>query len=299
MADYFDPQVLSRIKGYEMRSLRLVESYMSGMHKSKLLGISTEFAQHRQYVPGDETKHLDWKVFAKTERYYVKQYEAETNMPVVFLLDSSKSMFFQSQQAAMTKFDYAATTVCTLARLLSLQKDAFGLGLFDRTIRTIMPPKGSQAHFRNMTHTLENASPGEETDLAEVFMAIAPQLKRRSLLIVVSDFISDLDRLALGLGQISFGNHDVVLFHVEDPQERDFHFRGQTIFLGPENEGRLLCEPRDLRNTYMASRSRHLDKLRHEALRFGYDMEEMPTDARLNETLSKFLALRQARRKRV
>jgi len=298
MADYFDPQVLSRIKGYEMRSSRLVESYMSGMHKSKLLGISTEFAQHRQYVAGDETKHLDWKVFAKTERYYVKQYEAETNMPVIFLLDASKSMFYQSPQAAMTKFEYAATTVCTLARLLSLQKDAFGLVLFDRTIRTSMPPKGSHAHFRNMTHTLENTSPGEETDLADVFMNVAPQLKRRSLVIVVSDFISDIERFALGLGQISFGHHDVVLFHVEDPQERDFQFRGQTVFLGSENEGRLLCEPRDLRNTYMEARRRHLNQVREGALRFGYEMEEMPTDARLDETLSMFLALRQARRKR-
>ena len=298
MADYLDPHVLSRIKGYEMRSLRLVESYMSGMHKSKLLGISTEFAQHRQYVAGDETKHLDWKVFAKTERYYVKQHEAETNMPVIFLLDSSKSMFFESPQAAMSKFAYAATTVCTLARFLSLQKDAFGLVLFDRAIRTIMPPKGSHAHFRNLTHTLENASPGEETDLAQVFMSLAPQLKRRSLIIVVSDFLSDLDRLTLGLGQLSFGNHDVVMFHVEDPQERDFQFRGQTIFLGPENEGRLLCEPRDLRNTYMESRRRHLDRVREDAVRFGYEVEEMPTDARLDETLSKFLALRQARRKR-
>ena len=298
MTDYFDPQVLSRIKGYEMRSLRLVESYMSGMHKSKLLGISTEFAQHRQYVQGDETKHLDWKVFAKTERYYVKQYEAETNTPVVFLLDTSRSMFFQSPPAAMTKFEYAATTVCTLARLLSLQKDVFGLVLFDQAIRTFMPPKGSQAHFRNMMHTLENVSPGEETDLAEVLMAIAPQLKRRCLVIVVSDFVSNLDRLGLGLGQISFGNHDVVLFHVEDPQERDFQFRGQTIFLGPENEGQLLCEPRDLRNTYLEARHRHLDRVREDAVRFGFDLEEMPTDARLDEMLSKFLALRQARRRR-
>jgi uncharacterized protein (DUF58 family) len=299
MADYLDPHVLSRIKGYEMRSLRLVESYMSGMHKSKLLGISTEFAQHRQYVSGDETKHLDWKVFAKTERFYVKQYEAETNMPVVFLLDASKSMFFQSPAAAMTKFAYAATAVCTLARLLSLQKDAFGLVLFDRAVRTTMPAKGSHAHFRNLVHTLENASPGEETDLADVLTAVAPQLKRRSLIVIISDFVSDLDRLALGLGQISFGNHDAVLFHVEDPQERDFHFRGQTIFLGPENEGRLLCEPRDLRNTYLLSRSRHLNRIREDALRFGYEVEEMPTDARLDETLSKFLALRQVRRKRM
>ncbi len=298
MPDYFDPQVLSRIKGYEMRSLRLVESFMSGMHKSKLLGMSTEFAQHRSYVPGDETKHLDWKVFAKTERYYIKQYEAETNMPVIFLLDASKSMFYQSPAAAMTKFEYAATTVCTLCRLLSLQKDAFGLVLFDRAIRTTLPPKGSQIHFRNLTHALESAQPGDETDLAEVCMAVAPQLKRRSLVIILSDFLSELSRFPLGLGQISFGHHDVVLFPVEDPQERDFQFRGQTIFLGPENEGRLLCEPRDLRNTYLEAREHHRDQIHEAALRFGFHLEDMPTDARLDDTLATFLALRQARIKR-
>ncbi len=297
MADYLDPHVLGRIKGYELRSLRLVESYMAGMHKSKLLGISTEFAQHRAYVHGDDTKHLDWKVYAKTDRYYIKQYEAETNMPVVFMLDASNSMFFKGERSPMSKFDYAATCVSTLAYLLMGQKDTFGLVLFDSGVRTYMPAKGSHTHFRNLADVLDNATPGEETDLPNVFFTMAPQIKRRSLVIVVSDFITDTEKLSLGIGQMSFGQHDMVFFHVEDPLERDFPFSGQTIFRGKENEGRLLCEPRDLRNAYLRARRRHLAGVREMSLQFGYELEEMPTDARLDETLSKFLALRQARKR--
>lgn len=298
MPDYLDPHVLGRIKGYELRSLRLVESYMAGMHKSKLLGISTEFAQHRQYVPGDDTKHLDWKVFARTDRYFVKQYEAETSMQVVFLLDASKSMFFRGERSALSKFDYAATTLAALGYLLQQQKDSFGLVLFDQQVRTHLPAKGSSTHFRNVVDAVEKAGPGGETDLAGVLLNVTPQLKRRSLIVLLSDFITDTDRLALGLGQVRFGEHDLVLFHIEDPLERDFPFAGQTIFLGPENEGRLLCEPRDLRNAYLAARRRHLAGVCDTCRHFGYDMEAMPTDARMDETLSKFLALRQLTRKR-
>jgi uncharacterized protein (DUF58 family) len=298
MADYLDPHVLGRIKGYELRSLRLVESFMAGMHKSKLLGISTEFAQHRQYVAGDDTKHLDWKVFARTDRYFVKQYEAETNMQVVFLLDASKSMFFQGERSAMSKYDYAATTLAALAYLLQQQKDAFGLALFDQEVRALLPARGSNAHFRNLVDILEKAGPGEQTDLASVLLTVVPQLRRRCLVVLLSDFITDTERLALGLGQVSFGEHDLALFHVEDPLERDFPFAGQTIFLGPEKEGRLLCEPRDLRNAYLAARRRHLAAVRDACRQFGYDLDEMPTDTRMDETLSKFLALRQLQRKR-
>jgi uncharacterized protein (DUF58 family) len=298
MADFFEPHVLARIKGYELRSMRLVESYMAGMHKSRLLGISTDFAQHRQYVPGDDTRHLDWKVFAKTDRYFIKQYEAETNMQVVFLLDASKSMFFRGQKSAMSKFEYAATTVSALCYLLSQQKDAFGLALFDARVRTLLPAKGSHAHLRNLVDVLEKARPGEETDLCGVFFSVAPQLKRRSLVVLLSDFVSDIQRLSLGVGQIHFGQHDMVLLHVEDPLERDFPFAGQTIFLGSEGEGKLLCEPRDMRHAYLAARDRHLEAVRQSCLQFGYVLEHMPTDAPLDETLSRLLSLRQARRRR-
>jgi uncharacterized protein (DUF58 family) len=298
MADFFDPKVIAQVKGFELRSTRLAESYLAGMHKSRLLGISTEFAQHRAYVAGDDTKHLDWKVFAKTDRYFIKQFEAETNMPVYFLLDTSNSMFFKSDRAAMSKFDYAATAVATLAYILMQQKDNFSLLLFDEKVRATLPAKGSGAHFRNLLDLLAAARPGGRTDINNALYSLAPQLKRRGVVMVVSDLVDQTDQLALGVGQISFRKQDLALFHIEDPAERDFPFSGQTIFIGPEQEGRLLCEPRDLRRAYLAARRRHLQVIRDICLQFRYDLEDLPTDARLDETLARFLAVRLASRRR-
>src|SRR5262245_35730640 len=280
-----------------MRSLRLVESLFVGMHKSRLRGISTEFAQHRQYVIGDDTRHLDWKVFARTDRFYVKQYEAETSMPVYFLLDASPSMFFKSPQAAMSKFEYAATVVVTLAYLLMEQKDLFGAAVFDEKIRAMFPAKSSGSHFRLILDALSKAQPGGKTDIGAAILNLGPMLKSSGLVFIVSDFVDDWEKLGMGLGQLSFSGQDVVLLHVEDPVERDFHFRGQSIFLGMEAEGKLLCDPRDLRGAYLRKRRAHLEAIRQTALRFRYSIEEMPTDSRLDTVLSGILSRRLAGRK--
>jgi len=295
--DYFDPNIIGRVKNLELRSLRLVESLLVGMHKSRLRGISTEFAQHRAYVSGDDTRHLDWKVFAKTDRFYVKQYEVETNMPVYFLIDSSPSMFFKSPQAAMSKFEYAATVVVSMAYMLMEQKDTFGLAVFDEKIRTMLPAKSSGSHFRQIADILSKAKPGGKTNVGNAMTNLGPQLKLSGMVIIVSDFVDNAEKLGMGLGQMSFSGQDVVLFHVEDPVERDFNFRGQTIFLGMEGEGKLLCDPRDLRNAYLAKRRKHLEAIRGTALRFGYSVEDMHTDSRLDAVLSGILSLRLARRK--
>ncbi len=296
MPDFFDPHIISAVKGLTLRSQHLVESLMTGMHKSRLRGISTEFAQHRQYAAGDDTRRLDWKVFARTDRLYLKEYEAETNMPVRFMLDTSRSMFFKSDGAAMSKFEYAATVVATLAYLLMQQKDTFGLALFGQRVLSVLAPKGSRSHFRAIVDILSQATAQGETDLSNAVTGIAPQCKQRGLVVIVSDLVSDTEQLALALSQMSFLGQDVVLFHVEDPAERNFPFTGPTVFIGPEQEGKLLCDPRDFRNIYLAERRRHLDSIHDACLRFGFDMEPMPTDARLDRVLSGFLSLRQARR---
>ncbi len=298
MPDIFDPQIIGRVKGLELRSLRLVESYMVGMHKSKLRGISTEFAQHRAYVTGDDTRHLDWKVFAKTDRFFVKQYEVETSMPVYFLIDASPSMFFKSEGASMTKFDYAATIVATLAYLLMQQKDSFGLGVFDQKIRQLLPAKSSGTHYRQCLDVLKKATAGGKTDVGAAMLTIGPQLKQRGKVLIVSDFVDESEKFGMGMGRMSFSGQDVVFYHIEDPIERDFPYAGQTIFLGMEGEGKLLCDPRDLRGVYLTERKRHLEAIRALTLRFGFNLEEMPTDARLDAVLSGILALRQARRRR-
>ena len=296
MSDFFDPHIISLVKGLSLRSQHLVESLRVGMHKSRLRGISTEFAQHRQYSDGDDTRRLDWKVFARTDRLYLKEFEAETSMPVRFLLDTSRSMFFKSDKAGLSKFDYAATVVATLSHLLMQQKDTFGLALFSQKVLTMLPPKGSRSHFHHVVEVLSGASAQGETDLCNAVSNLAPQCKQRGLVVIVSDLVCETEQLALALSQMSFLGQDVILFHVEDPEERDFPFAGPTVFLGPENEGKLLCDPRDFRNIYLAERGRHLDAIHNDCLRFGFDLEEMPTDGRLDAVLAGFLSLRQARR---
>jgi uncharacterized protein (DUF58 family) len=302
MADYFDPEIISRVKGLEMRSLRLVESFMVGIHKSRLRGISTEFAQHRQYVVGDDTKHLDWKVYAKTDRYFIKEYEAETNMPVYFFLDVSPSMFYKSEEAALSKFEYCATMIATLAYLLTQQKDTFGLVLFDEKPRTIMAPKGSGSHLRNAMTVMEQVEPAAsgsmETKIGDALLAAAPTMKRKGVVVIMSDLVDEPDDMGRGLGQMSFMGQDLILFHMEDASERDFPFLGQTIFRGLENEGKLLCDPEDLREAYLQERREHLDKVRQICMRFAYEVRDLANDMRMDAALSAFLQARLVRRRR-
>jgi uncharacterized protein (DUF58 family) len=295
---YLDFDLLASISNMELLAQTVVEGFLLGLHRSPFRGFSVEFAEYRQYTPGDEVRFIDWRVYARSDRFYVKRYEQDTNLEAHFLVDASRSMFFRSDEAAMSKFDYAATVVSSLAFLLMQQKDTFGMIVFDEQVRTTLPARGSHGHFRNMTRVLDESKPGGETNLGEAMFALGPHLKGRALVFVVSDFLGDLERFNLGLGRMSFGNHDLAMFHVRDPIERDFPFSGQTIFLGPENEGRLLCEPRDLRNAYLRARRNHEAELRSIALRYGYDVEPIDTDAPLDEAMSKFLADRLARRKR-
>lgn len=297
MESVFDPHVISRIEQMAIRSRRLVEGFLAGMHRSRLRGMSTEFAQHRQYVQGDDIRHLDWKAYAKSDRYYIKEHEAETNLRVTFLLDCSQSMFFKSADAAMSKYEYGATVVASLAYLLMRQKDAFGLVLFDETIREAMPTRSSGGHFLNMVDLLEHAEPGGQTNVAQALNAVSPQMKRKGMAVVVSDFVDDPGTFNLPLGRLIFAGHDIILFHIEDPVERDFPFAGQTIFRGLENEGRLLCEAADLREAYLGERGLHLETLRDICRRMAFDLEEMPTDEPLDVALSAFFAVRNRRQR--
>ena len=297
MPSAFDPHVISRIEGMTLRSRRLVEGFMAGAHRSRLRGMSTEFAQHRPYVQGDDVRHLDWKAYAKSDRYYIKEHEAETNLRVMFCLDSSHSMFFKSPDAAMSKFVYAATVVGSLSYLLMTQKDSFGLVMFDDKVRSAWPCRSSGGHFLNIVDVLDGAEPGGQTDVARALAAVAPQMRRKGLVVVVSDFVDNPENFTLSIARLIYAGHDVVLFHVEDPVEREFPFSGQTIFLGLEGEGKLLCEAADLREAYLGERRLHLDALRDIGRRMAFDVELMPTDEALDVALSAFFAYRNRRQR--
>lgn len=298
MASFFDPRVFAAVARMDLRARRLVEGFMLGAHRSPFRGVSTDFAEHRLYVQGDDTRHLDWKVYARTDHFYVKRYEQETNMEVRFLIDGSRSMFFRSDEAPMSKFEYGATLAATLAYLLLGQGDAIGLNLFDSDVRLTFPPRSTVAHFRRIVEALEKATPGPDTKLAEALRKTAMQIKRAGMVIVISDFLAPLDSFSEGLGLLNFEGNDVLLFRIEDPCEKMFPYTGRTVFLGSEGEGKLLCDPRDLRQHYLSERERNVRLLYDICRRHAFVMEQVVTTEPLDGLLTGFLNARAGARAR-
>jgi len=288
----FDPHVIARIEQLELRARRLVEGFLIGIHRSPYHGISTDFAEHRHYVQGDDTRHLDWKIYARSDRFYVKKYEQDTNLEATFLVDCSRSMFFASDDAPTTKYEYAATLVASLAYLLHRQRDAVGLTLFDDRIRQALPPRASLAHYRHLVETLETATPGEDTALGGALRKLGLQLARRGLVIVVSDFLDEINPLAEALSLHDCEGNEVILFRVEDPAERTFPFGGPSVLLGLEREAKITCDPRDLRQDYLAQRARHVAELHEACRKHSFLLEEAPTDSPAEDVLQGFLNLR-------
>jgi uncharacterized protein (DUF58 family) len=290
----FDPHIIARIEQLELRARQVVEGFMVGIHRSPYRGISTDFAEHRLYAQGDDTRHLDWKIYARVDRFYVKKYEQDTNLEARFLVDCSRSMFFRSEEAALSKYAYAATLTASLAYLLHKQRDAVGLTLFDSSLRATLPPRATYANFRLLSETLEKAAPGDDTGLASALHKIGLQGQRRGLVVVVSDFVDDLDRLGEALSLHAGKGNEVLLFRIEDPAEASFPYQGPSVLLGMEKEGKLLCDPRDLRNAYLAARQRHVQALAESCRQHGCIIEEAPTRAPLDTMFAAFLDMRLA-----
>ncbi len=292
MAGFFDPHVISRIQRFEIRARRIVEGFLVGIHRSPFLGTGLEFKQHRQYVQGDDLRFLDWKVYAKTDRFYVKQFLWETNMPCQFVLDCSESMSYKGA-APMSKFEYAATAAASLAYLLVLQRDAVGFTFFDTKVRAHIPPRATYSQFHHAITTMENMTPGAKTMTGETLMAVGANLKRRGLIILISDFLDNVDPITLGLNRLCFDGHEVVALSVADPDEVDFPFSGPAILEGLEQAGDLRCDPSDYREVYLESRAAHFAALRLVCRRLQFDLSEMVTSRPLDEALSEILLLRQ------
>lgn len=288
---YFDPEVISRLKGYEVKAKRIVEGYMLGLHKSPFSGVSTEFRQHREYVSGDDLRHLDWKVFAKTDRYYIKQFESETNLVCQFVIDCSESMSYKGE-APLSKFEYAATAAASLAYLLLIQRDAVGFTFFDEKIRTHMPPKSTYGNFYNAVRVMEELTPGAKTMTGGALHQVGGNLKRRGLVIVFSDFLDETSPISLALNRLSFDGHEVVAIHLSDPYEQTFPFSGPSIIEGMEGMGKLRCDPSDLRELYLDSRAEHLDNLRGICRRLRFDLNEVTTTMPFDEALAEVLLAR-------
>lgn len=294
---YLDPVTLSKIGRLELKARLIVEGYISGLHKSPYHGFSVEFAQHRQYAPGDDLKHLDWKVLGRSDRYYVKQYEEETNVRCLLLLDTSESMKYQSPGAALSKLEYAKHIVASLAHLILSQQDAVGLMLFDRELRRIIRPSSSRAHLREIVQGLEQIEPHDRTGLEAVLHDLAERIERKSLVVLISDLFDDPDRILSGLAHFRHRRHEVIVFQVLDDYEIRFPFQDMTLFDGLEELPEIQADPRALRAGYLRAFERFQNRLQRGCRNNKIDYQVVNTAEPLDQALSTYLATRGQRRR--
>ncbi len=299
-AKYFQPEVLSRISRLELRARNVVEGFVSGMHKSPYKGFSVQFANHRAYVPGDDIRHLDWRVYAKADRFFIKEYEEETNMRVHLVLDCSRSMAYPEHPGTgrMTKWDYAATVAASLAHLLVHQQDAVGLTLFDSAIRSQLPVSTNRASLLNLVQTVESNPPARETEVKMLFQQLASRIPRRGMVVILSDLLTDAEDIVKGLQRFRFGRHDVLVLHILDHDELEFPFADRTLFEGMEQVGlEVLTDPQSLRASYLEALHRFISRIRKSCLDQRVDYALISTAESLDNALTVFLGSRMRRRR--
>jgi uncharacterized protein (DUF58 family) len=285
-----DPATLARMARLELRARAVVEGVVTGMHKSPHRGYSVEFAQHRDYSQGDEIKHIEWKVYARSHRYYVKQFEEETNLRAYLVLDASHSMNYRS--GALSKLEYGAIISAALASVLLRQRDSVGLALFNEGVQTFLPAAGTAPHLREVLRHLESFQTAPKTGIAATFHDLAERIKRRSLLIVLSDLFDDPQEVMNGLQHFRHRKHDVVVFHVLDRDELTFPFKETVVFEGMEEEGQLPAEPNALRREYLRLFEEYVAALKRGCREMSMDYVPMPTDQPLDVALAQYLSTR-------
>lgn len=292
---YLDPEVVNKISPLDLKARLVVEGFISGLHQSPYHGFSIEFAEYREYVPGDDVRHIDWKVFGKTDRHYIKQYEEETNLVCHVLLDLSESMSYGS--GSVTKRDYASTIAAALIYLIVQQQDAVGLGLFHREVKSFHPAGSSLGHMRKLVKEIAEAQPGEKTDIAAVLQDLTDRIRKRGLVIVISDFLDDPEKILQGIQVLRHRRHDVIVMHVLDTYEVEFPFDTMTKFEGLEGLGERVANPRALRKAYLAELESYLEKIKTGCHAAGADYVRMTTRQKLDVALSAYLATRSSIRK--
>jgi uncharacterized protein (DUF58 family) len=246
---YLDPKVLSNLRGLDLIARLVVEGFMTGLHKSPYHGFSVEFAEHRQYMPGDPFKHVDWKLYGKSDRFYVKIFEEETNLRAHILLDESASMGYASGDR-LTKFQYSSFLAAALAYLMLMQQDAVGLLTFRDKIEKVIPPRSSRSHLRLILGELERSKPSSTTAMGTALEYLAERVKRRGLVILISDLMDDPARVIRGLKHFRHRQHEVVVFHVLDPYEIEFPFREETGFVDLETGREVMTQPWEIAEEY-------------------------------------------------
>lgn len=286
-----DPRGLALVARMELVARTAVEGLLSGLHPSPYFGSSVEYADHRPYTHSDELRMLDWKLLAKTDKYFVKLYEEETNTRITVILDTSRSMAFGSA-GGMTKLDYGRFLAAALCHLALKQNDAAGLATFDRGVRSYVPPRSAGKHFRHILAELATAAPGADTAVGPALKELAARVPKRGIVVLISDLLDDPASIAGGLSLLKYLRHDLLVFHLVDPAEQSFPWEKVTRFKDMEGEGRLVVNPRQVRATYLERFARFQDALRAACLERSIGYELTVTDVPYAEMLSTYLGRR-------
>jgi len=289
---FLDPKILARLEGLQLRARLIVEGYVSGVHRSPFHGFSVEFAEHREYAPGDDLRYLDWKVFGRTDKYHLKQFEQETNLVCYLLLDISESMRYRSADAAMSKFEYAQCLAAALAYLVLHQQDSVSMVTFDNEIRALVRPGSNPSHIKQLIQVMEQSTTERKTTTGPIFHELAQRLKKRGIIVVISDLFDDVDSMMAGLKHLRHRRHEVILMHVLDPAELDFRFRQTTLFKGLEQLPDVLLEPRSLRKAYLEEFGRFIHHIKRGCRMNRIDYVPIRTDQPLDVALSSYLSSR-------
>jgi len=289
---YLQPELLQKLGDLELVAREVVEGLRVGSHRSPLRGFSTEFAHHRQYVPGDAIRNIDWRVYGRTERYYTKLYEAETNYDCYLLMDGSASMTYGS--GAVNKLEYAKFLAATLAYIVLKQRDSVGLSIFDSAVRAHLPPRSSMSIILQIDRLLKQITSEPKNTIAKQLHDTALMMKRRSFVVVISDFFADVEDIMLGLDHLRFSGHNVVCLHTLDPYELEFPFKGAWQFDGLENEEPLTTQPERIREDYLANLNKHLGDFRNGCAAAGIDYTLIDTSRPLDAVLSEFFHERES-----
>jgi uncharacterized protein (DUF58 family) len=285
-----DPVTISRAESLGLAARFIVEGYMAGEHKSPYRGFAVEFDEHREYAAGDDTRHLDWKVLGRTDRYYIKQYEQETNYVAYLLLDGSESMRYGS--GPITKLHYGKMMAACLAYLVLHQRDAVALGIFDTVVRDYAPRSDNKDTIHRILTRLAAFDPKERTRIAAVLHDLAHQIRRKGVIVVISDFFDDEEEILEGIQHLRFGGHEVIVFHLMDPYELEFPFAGLVEFEGLEGGGKLLTRPAEIRRSYLREVEAFRTRLRDGCERNQCHYVLVNTAQPLHEVLSGYLAFR-------
>jgi len=285
------PEVISKLSGMEMKARLVVEGFIAGLHRSPYHGFSVEFAEHRQYMPGDSLRNIDWKVYGKTDRYFVKEFEEETNLKAYLLLDISGSMGYSSN--GMNKLEYSSYLCAALSYLMLKQRDSVGLVIFDQRIKKYIPPKSTLSHLHNLLRELDKLSPSEPTNISSTLHQMAERIKRRGLIILLSDLFDQPGEIISGLKHFRHKKHEVIVFHILDPKERSFAFEDEAVFKDLETNEEIMTSPWQIRKEYQERLKELLNRYTLECRESMIDYILLDTSVPFDRALFSYLNKRQ------